>query len=63
LIRTLFVAFALTIGLSAIGHAQPSTAFVGRPPVRAVPEIDPGSATAALAMLTGGMFVLRAKRR
>ncbi len=29
----------------------------------AAPEVDPGSAGAALALLTGGLLVLRARKR
>jgi len=44
----------------------PETQFIRvRPPssTQAVPEIDPASATAALAMLAGGVLVIRARRR
>jgi hypothetical protein len=56
--RSLFVAVVLVIGLSSTGRADED----GTPP-RHAPEIDAGSATAALAMLAGGVLMIRARRR
>ena len=65
LLRNLFIATVFVIGVSAVGHAQyPLSRFPRMyPRPRAVPEIDPASATAALAMLAGGMIVIRARKR
>lgn len=40
-------------GLATVAMAQPAS----------VPEIDPGSATSAVALLAGGVMILRAKLR
>jgi hypothetical protein len=40
------------------GLAVPAQAFVSE-----VPEIDPGSATSALTLLTGGMLILTSRLR
>jgi hypothetical protein len=54
------VAFLITIGLSTIAQAAPAGP---RPASRPVPEIDPASAAGALAMLAGGVLMIRARRR
>ncbi len=45
------------LGLSLLTLGSAVFAFAG-----AVPEIDPSSAGSALALLTGGLVVLRARR-
>jgi len=60
LIQRVFMVMALIASMSFLGHAQTPTTF-GRP--RAVPEIDPTAATAGLAMLAGGILLIRSRRR
>jgi hypothetical protein len=63
-IRTAFVALALVTALSVIGHAwDPEGGDNQGQDQRSGPEIDPASATSALALLAGGLLVVRAKRR
>jgi hypothetical protein len=47
--------FSLGLALVLAGSASPAFAFNG------VPEIDPGSASSALALLAGGMLVLTSR--
>ena len=50
-------------GLLLVVGALAGTALAGLPPVGGVPEIDPGSMASALALLTGGMLMIRGWRR
>jgi MYXO-CTERM domain-containing protein len=51
---------SLVLGLALAFAASAGPALAG---AAAVPEIDPGSANAALALLAGGMLILRSRRR
>jgi hypothetical protein len=78
LFRNIFLASALVLGMSTVGHAEgwgnndwwhkkepPHEGGGGGGkdgPPRPAPEIDPASASAALAMLAGGILVIRGRR-
>ena len=49
-------------GMLVIGAVSASVALAGGPPPSA-PEIDPGSATSALALLAGGVLLLKSRIR
>jgi MYXO-CTERM domain-containing protein len=55
----------VTVGMTGIGLAQNNNyQSNSRPkPIKHAPEIDSASATAALALLAGGVLVVRARRR
>jgi hypothetical protein len=63
-IRTALVALAFVTALSVLGHAWDpgDDNNQGNEDQRSGPEIDPASATSALALLAGGLLVVRAKR-
>jgi hypothetical protein len=46
------------LGLALVWSASSGWAFA-----RGTPEIDPGSATSALALLAGGLLLLKPRRR
>jgi hypothetical protein len=50
-------------GLALVLLATSSAAWAGGPPPPSAPEIDPGTAVSALALLTGSMFVLTDRLR
>ena len=64
-----FMTAALAVGMCAVGHAQDGDdnsrheRWTDDDGPRAVPEIDPASASAALAMLAGGVFVIRGRKQ
>jgi hypothetical protein len=66
-VRSVFVATAFVLGAASVGHAGSSLDgfYPWHPPThpRQAPEIDPASATAGLAMLAGGVMVVRGRRR
>lgn len=55
--RRLFVSVALIVGLAGSAAAQIDAMK------RRVPEIDPGSAANAVALIAGSLLVLRGRRR
>lgn len=55
---TLCTTLRKATGLMLVLAAMSGTAMAG-----AVPEIDPGSALSALTLLTGGVLVLKDRRR
>jgi len=58
LVSTLLHSSAFILGLALVWSASSSFAFA-----RAVPEIDPGSATSALTLLAGGVLLLKSRLR
>jgi hypothetical protein len=58
-----FRMFSTCAGLALVLLATSSTAWGAGPPPPSAPEIDPGAAVSALALLTGGMFVLTDRLR
>ena len=64
-IRNILMAAVLVLAAASVGHAEGNqnqgNGNNGNR-TRSAPEIDPTSAVAALAMLSGGIFVIRARR-
>jgi hypothetical protein len=58
-LRSWLATAVLLFGISGVCFAQGPP----RPTTRAVPEIDPATATTALALLAGGTLVIRGRRR
>jgi len=50
------------LAVALVIHGFATEAFASAVP-RAVPEIDPGSVTAGVALLAGGLLILRARMR
>lgn len=57
---SVFVPASLAVGLMLAALAAPALAAMPAPPA---PEIDPGSLAGALALVGGGVMVLRARLR
>ena len=71
-LRQAVIVMALVIGLASVGRAQNQDGNGGnggsqggnnQGQLSQAPEIDPSVATAGLALLAGGLLVLRGKRR
>ena len=62
--RLLGIAFVL-VGMTSVCFAQPRPCATSDPACspRRAPEIDPANATTALALLAGGLLVVRGRRR
>jgi hypothetical protein len=61
-IKSLLFAAVFLFGVTGVCLAQ-SSPSPWTPAPRHAPEIDPASASAALALLAGGMLVIRGRRR
>ena len=60
----LAVATVILIGMSSVGFAQKNSGNGNNGNGKKhAPEIDPASATTALALLTGGLLIIRGRRR
>jgi hypothetical protein len=57
-VSTLLHSAAFILGMALVWSGSSSFAFA-----RAVPEIDPGSATSALTLLAGGVLLLKSRLR
>ena len=55
----IFGTMLLLVGLAGFATAT----YPGVNPLASAPEIDPGSATTALALVSGGMMVIHGRRK